>query len=54
MTSNLPSPFNNPRMGTSTTDFDGLVTLLANHLYADADVFVRELVQNAQDVIIRA
>jgi molecular chaperone HtpG len=41
-------------MGTFTTDFDGLLSLLANHLYADAEVFVRELIQNAQDAIIRA
>ena len=34
-------------------DFDGLVKLLADHLYADKKVFIRELIQNAHDAIQR-
>ncbi|ACZ88466.1 ATP-binding protein [Streptosporangium roseum] len=34
------------------TNFEGLIQLLARHLYADPDVFVRELIQNAHDSII--
>lgn len=35
------------------TNFEGLIKLLAEHLYSDPDVFVRELVQNANDSIVR-
>jgi molecular chaperone HtpG len=35
------------------TNFDGLIKLLAEHLYSEPDVFVRELVQNANDSIVR-
>jgi molecular chaperone HtpG len=35
------------------TNFDGLIRLLAEHLYSEPDVFVRELVQNANDGIVR-
>lgn len=35
-----------PKMQTS---FDGLVRLLARNLYTSADVFIRELIQNAHD-----
>src|SRR4051812_19637197 len=35
-----------PKMQTS---FTGLVSLLAKNLYTSADVFIRELVQNAHD-----
>jgi HSP90 family molecular chaperone len=34
-------------------NFDGLVRLLARHLYPEPDVFVRELIQNAHDGIVR-
>lgn len=35
------------------TNFDGLIQLLAKHLYPEPDVFIRELVQNGQDAIQR-
>ena len=35
------------------TNFEGLIKLLAEHLYSEPDVFVRELVQNASDSIVR-
>ncbi|HJP93299.1 MAG TPA: ATP-binding protein [Pyrinomonadaceae bacterium] len=35
------------------TNFDGLIQLLAKHLYSEPDVFVRELIQNAHDAIQR-
>lgn len=31
-------------------DLQGLIRLLAKSLYADADVFVREMIQNAHDL----
>lgn len=34
-------------------DFDSLLSLLAGHLYADKRVFLRELIQNAHDSIVR-
>lgn len=34
-------------------NFEGLIQLLARHLYASPDVFIRELVQNAHDSIVR-
>ncbi|MFT5327382.1 MAG: molecular chaperone HtpG [Planctomycetaceae bacterium] len=34
-------------------DFDGLIKLLAGHLYSEKKVFIRELVQNAHDAIQR-
>lgn len=34
-------------------NFEGLVRLLATNLYAEPDVFVRELIQNAHDSIVR-
>jgi molecular chaperone HtpG len=37
--------------GKMKTSFDGLVKLLAKSLYAEPDVFIRELVQNAHDAI---
>jgi molecular chaperone HtpG len=37
-----------PKMRTS---FDGLVKLLAKHLYPEPNVFIRELIQNAHDSI---
>ncbi len=37
-----------PKMQTS---FNGLVQLLAKHLYPEPDVFIRELIQNAHDSI---
>ena len=35
------------------TRFDGLIKLLSEGLYSEKDIFVRELVQNAHDSIIR-
>jgi len=34
-------------------DFDGLIEVVANHLYSEKKVFIRELVQNAHDGIRR-
>ncbi len=34
-------------------EFDGLLRLLGEHLYSDKRVFIRELVQNAHDSIVR-
>lgn len=34
-----------------TFDFEGLIQLLAGHLYSEKKVFIRELVQNAHDAI---
>ena len=34
-------------------DLQGLIRLLAKNLYADSDVFVRELIQNAHDSLKR-
>jgi len=34
-------------------DFDGLIQLLAKNLYSEKHVFIRELIQNAHDAIIR-
>ena len=34
-------------------DFDGLIQLLAGHLYSEKKVFIRELIQNAHDAIQR-
>lgn len=36
-----------------TTNFDGLIHLLADGLYSTSDIFVRELIQNGHDGIIR-
>lgn len=36
-----------------TFDFDGLIQLLAGHLYNEKKVLIRELVQNAHDTIVR-
>ncbi|MEM9218509.1 MAG: ATP-binding protein [Cyanobacteria bacterium P01_F01_bin.150] len=35
------------------TNFEGLIQLLAKSLYPDPDVFIRELIQNCHDSIIR-
>jgi molecular chaperone HtpG len=34
-------------------NFEGLIQLLARHLYSSPEIFVRELVQNAHDSIVR-
>ena len=47
MTSTAPERFK------METNFEGLIKLLAEHLYSEPDVFVRELVQNANDSIVR-
>ena len=36
-----------------TLDFDGLMSILANSLYSEKKVFIRELVQNGHDSILR-
>ena len=35
------------------TDFEGLIQLVARSLYSEPDVFVRELIQNGHDSIVR-
>ncbi len=35
------------------TNFEGLIKLLAKNLYAEPSVFIRELIQNAHDSIVR-
>lgn len=42
-----------PRIITMQTNFDGLIRLLADGLYSTSDIFVRELVQNGHDSIVR-
>lgn len=44
---------NAPQTYELRTDVRGLIRLLAKNLYAKSDVFLRELVQNAQDSIMR-
>ena len=44
---------NAPETFKMETNFEGLIKLLAEHLYSEPDVFVRELVQNANDSIVR-
>lgn len=39
--------------GQMTFDFDGLIELLAGHLYSEKKVFIRELIQNGHDAIQR-
>jgi molecular chaperone HtpG len=34
-------------------DFDGLMRLIGGHLYSDKRVFIREMIQNAHDSIVR-
>ena len=36
-----------------TFDFDGLIQLLAGHLYSEKKVFIREMIQNGHDAIQR-
>ena len=47
----------NPASGLTqaemTFDFDGLIQLLAGHLYSEKKVFIRELIQNGHDAIQR-
>jgi molecular chaperone HtpG len=40
-------------MGKMKFDFDGLIQLLAGHLYSEKQVFIRELIQNGHDAILR-
>ena len=47
MTSTAPERFK------METNLEGLIKLLAEHLYSEPDVFVCELVQNASDSIVR-
>lgn len=42
-----------PTKREMTFDFDGLIQLLAGHLYSEKKVFIRELIQNAHDAIQR-
>ena len=46
-----PNP--NPQNNEMKFDFDGLISLLAIHLYSEKRVFIRELIQNAHDAIVR-
>jgi molecular chaperone HtpG len=34
-------------------DWQGIISLLANHLYSDKRIFIREIVQNANDAIMK-
>ena len=43
----------NRRTIQMTTNFEGLIHLLADGLYSTSDIFVRELIQNGHDGIIR-
>lgn len=38
---------------TMKTNFEGLIRLLADGLYSTSDIFVRELIQNGHDSIVR-
>ena len=38
---------------TIQIELEGLITLLAQNLYADPDVFLREMIQNAHDSITK-
>src|SRR3954464_10572077 len=40
-------------MPQMTIEFDGLLRLLGHHLYSDKRVFIREMIQNAHDSIVR-
>ena len=42
-----------PMIITMKTNFPGLIRLLADGLYSTSDIFVRELIQNGHDSIIR-
>lgn len=46
----MPEPVERFKM---ETNFEGLIQLLARGLYSEPDVFVRELIQNAHDSIVR-
>jgi molecular chaperone HtpG len=41
------------RTGDIKTDFQGLIQLLAKNLYPQQDMFIRELIQNAHDSIVK-
>jgi molecular chaperone HtpG len=41
------------KQGTIKADFPGLIQLLAKNLYPNKDAFVRELIQNAHDSIVK-
>src|SRR5262245_7942686 len=47
-----PSP-RQPTRHEVKIDLQGLIRLLAKNLYAEADVFVREMIQNAHDSLQR-
>jgi molecular chaperone HtpG len=42
-----------PEQNEFQIDLQGLIKLLAKNLYAEADVFVREMLQNAHDSVKR-
>jgi molecular chaperone HtpG len=49
-----PQPADNiPSSSEFQIDLQGLIKLLAKNLYAEADVFVREMLQNAHDSVKR-
>src|SRR5689334_9332460 len=45
-----PSRMSRHRFGIH---MDGIIEVLARNLYADPDVFVREMIQNAHDAVIK-
>ena len=47
------SSANEPQSSEFQIDLQGLIKLLAKNLYAEADVFVREMLQNAHDSVKR-
>jgi molecular chaperone HtpG len=40
-------------MAEMSFDWDGLINLLAKHLYSEKRIFIREIIQNAHDSIVR-
>jgi molecular chaperone HtpG len=44
---------NKTKRGTIKADFPGLIQLLAKNLYPNEDAFIRELLQNAHDSIVK-
>ena len=48
-----PMPIDAPQQSEFQIDLQGLIKLLAKHLYAEADVFIREMLQNGHDSVKR-
>ena len=49
----MPEKRTDIKHGTIRTDFHGLIELLAKNLYPQEDMFIRELMQNAHDAIVK-